>query len=121
MLNLPTPSAFLLRKSTIGVSGMKSTGYLVGRDRDEGSLDGVRNTTDDLRTDSYAMAMKIINENKRGSVMEENPVGGHRSIGSSTSNVFIGRSGSISSVLKRQTLAAGIQPGDGVGFLSTRH
>jgi hypothetical protein len=100
---------------------MKSTGYLVGRDRDEGSIDGVRNTTDDLRADSYAMAMEIINESKRGSVIEENPVGDHRSIGSLTSNLFIRRSGSISTTLKKQTLAAGIQPGDGVGFLGTRH
>lgn len=98
---------------------MKSTRYLVGRDRDEGPIDGVRNTTDDLRADSYAMAMEIINESKRGSVLEDNPVGDHRSIGSLTSNVFIGRSGSISSTLKRQTLAAGIQPV--VGFLGTRH
>ena len=38
-----------------------------------------------------------------------------------TGNVFIGRSGLISSALKRQTQAAGIQPEHGVGFLSTRH
>ena len=71
ILNLPTPSAFLLRKSTMGENGMNFTGSPVHLDGD-----GLRNTTYDLRADSYAMAMTIINESRRGSVVEESPVGG---------------------------------------------